>query len=200
MNTIQQVESAYPGLIKTLNLNPEKLEGAMANMSALVQVAINQMKGLPWGDTIRKAYIGTSGGKDSVVIEWLANKLFQVKLPVVHTPKAITHPLTAAFLYEKSLTTPIMFCPSAEHKYLGYDTQIDGTRIAEYNRTDGRSTDFVRDGKNVSRLEMTMWCPNGLFGLNFIFPIYNWSDEDVWGCIFKHDIPFSKEYLCLSAS
>ncbi len=200
MNTIHQVEAKYPDLMKALGLRLDRVETSMANMTPLVEVAINRMKGLPWGTEIKKPYVGTSGGKDSVVVEWLANNLFKIRLPVVHTPKAVTHPLTLNFLYEKAQQVPIMFCPSSEHKYLGYDTQIDGTRIAEYNRTDGRSTDFVRDGKNVSRAEMTVWCPNGLFGLNFIFPIFDWSDEDVWACIFKNDIPFSKEYLCLNAS
>lgn len=197
---LQEVDAKYPGLVDGLGLDRAALAGAMPFVDSLVDRAITEMRTLPWGTEIKKPYIGTSGGKDSVVIEWLTNKAFPIRMPVVHTPKGITHPETVAFLYERSITTPIIYCPSSQHRLLGFDTQIDGTRIAEHNRTDGRSTDFVRNGQNVSRTELTMWCPNGLFGLNFVFPIYDWSDEEVWACIFANDIPFTREYLCLSAS
>jgi 3'-phosphoadenosine 5'-phosphosulfate sulfotransferase (PAPS reductase)/FAD synthetase len=78
---------------------------------------------------------------------------------------------------------------------LGYKTQIDGTRIAEHDRSNGRAVDVVIDGKQVSRKELPLYLENGLFGLNFVYPIYDWSDAEVWAAIAHYDIPFSEEYL-----
>lgn len=192
MNRITEVDAKYPALIAHLGLDRDELATAMAGASNKVQISLYHYTQIHW--TRLKPYVGTSGGKDSVVIQWLSRQVHD--LPTVHTPKpGVTHPKTLEFLYQQCAKQAIMFCPSHAHANLKYDTQIDGTRIAEFDRTDGRSTDFVRDGQNVSRLEMTMWVPNGLFGLNFVYPIYDWSDAEVWACIFRFYIPFSEEYL-----
>lgn len=185
-------------MVAKLKQNQELFDKAYTGIDAKVGATLARMRSLPWGSDIVKPYIGTSGGKDSVVIMWLTDQVFtSPKLPVIHTPKRETHPDTVNFLYDMSRDRTILFCTKEDHKDLDYDTQIDGTRIAEYNRTDGRSTHLVQDGKEVSRLEMDMWWPNGLFGLNFVYPIFDWSDEDVWACILKNEIPFTQEYLNL---
>jgi 3'-phosphoadenosine 5'-phosphosulfate sulfotransferase (PAPS reductase)/FAD synthetase len=158
-----------------------------------VDIAVHKMRELRYEYSGQEMYIGHSGGKDSVVVTHLADLAFPEGLPIVHTPKpGITHPKTIEFLYQ--LNRKIIYCPQALHSTLGLQVQIDGTRIAEYDRTDGRSTDVVVDGQNVSRQNMPFFVRSGLFGLSFIFPIYNWSDEDVWGYIKEHSLPVSEEY------
>jgi len=193
-----RLTTANLALIDVLGFTEAAIQSAADDLATLVPKAVREYQDVPWGTVAKKPYIGTSGGKDSVVIMWLSDMVEDAPLPVVHTPKpGVTHPKTLEFLYKMTANRRILFCPARDHASLGYDTQIDGTRISEYNRTDGRSTDFVRNGQNVSRLEMTMWVPNGLFGLNFVYPIYDWEDVHVWACIIKHNIPFSEEYLCL---
>lgn len=141
-------------------------------------------------------YTGHSGGKDSVVVQYLADQC--LTCPTVHTPKFgnsanQVHALTRQFLYQQPRI--IQYVPANLHSTLGYRTQIDGTRIAEFSRQDGRSTTFIYNGQERSREELTEYVPNGLFGLNFIFPIYDWSDLEVWSFILDRKIPFSKEYL-----
>lgn len=139
-------------------------------------------------------YLGHSGGKDSVVIHDLARRAFDFNVPVVHTPKPRdTHPETVKFLYR--LPFPVQYVPKEFHKDLGYKVQIDGSRRGEYNRTNGRSTHIVVQGKEVSREYMAMFVENGLFGLNFVYPICFWSNEDVWAYIYMHELEISDEYF-----
>lgn len=155
-------------------------------------------------DRIRKVrldqdgvFIGHSGGKDSVLVTRLVDLAFGLNnVPVVHNPKPTgvdnqVHPLTQTFLYELAAKRPILFSPEIP---LRYQTQIDGTRIAEWNREDGRSVDVIKNGESVSRKEMELYMSNGLFGRNFVYPIYDWSDVEVWAAIYVEHVAYSPEY------
>jgi 3'-phosphoadenosine 5'-phosphosulfate sulfotransferase (PAPS reductase)/FAD synthetase len=175
-------------------------EAWLRAMSTLSTKVIDAVDCLRHRVGIDNTFVGHSGGKDSVVVNFLAQHA-GFMLPVVHTPKVEgrnkVHPLTVAFLYEQTLTYPITFCTLGQikHQFPGVTTQIDGTRIAEHDRTDGRSTHVVIDGEDVPRDQMTEYVANGLNGMSFIYPIYNWEDVDVWACIYAFSIPFSPEYL-----
>ncbi|QRE00066.1 hypothetical protein [Burkholderia phage BCSR5] len=156
---------------------------------------------------LNRAFVGHSGGKDSVVVDFLARAAYHERdrefwdkpMKVVHNPKTTgpnkVHPLTREFLYESARKRPIVFASLEECVRAGYTTQIDGTRISEFDRGDGRSTNFVRNGAIASREELTCYVPNGLGGLNFIYPIYDWTDMDVWAFIDRFNVSFSDEYL-----
>lgn len=144
---------------------------------------------LGWG-----LYIATSGGKDSVVVTDLAFKFIKPNLPVIHTPKQEVVTSTREFLYTRDF--PILYIKAKDMgQYPDLRSQIDGTRKAEFNRTDGRSTNVIIDGESVSRDQMTETVRNGLFGLNMVFPIFDWSDAEVWAYIFKNKIDFTPEYF-----
>lgn len=142
----------------------------------------------------KRPYIGTSGGKDSGVIDWLASQV--APMPRIHNLKVETHPDTLALL---SRSPDIHMVSPASHAALvdtlGVGLQVDGTRRAEFNRTNGRSTDVIIDGESVSREHMPRYIANGLFGLSFAFPILDWSDEMVWACTIRNRIQFSYEYV-----
>jgi 3'-phosphoadenosine 5'-phosphosulfate sulfotransferase (PAPS reductase)/FAD synthetase len=72
--------------------------------------------------------------------------------------------------------------------------QIDGTRVDEFNR-DEKSNTFEINGVQVSRMEMTHFFKNGLFGLDFLCPIYDWSANDVFEYHKLNSIPLSTEYM-----
>jgi len=162
------------------------------NLDLLEAEALNRLVHSPFEPS--GIYIGHSGGKDSVVVHYLATQIFQ-NIPVVHTPKPeVTHFLTLQFLYSRNF--PIQYIPKEHHSRFGFKTQIDGTRIAESSRTDGRSTTVVIDGVDQSRTEMEAYVKNGLFGLNFIYPIVDWTDDEVWAFIKDRNLEVSKEYSC----
>jgi 3'-phosphoadenosine 5'-phosphosulfate sulfotransferase (PAPS reductase)/FAD synthetase len=141
-------------------------------------------------------YLGHSGGKDSAVIYHLATKVY-FDITVVHNPKPDVHSDTILYLYELAQNRPVHFVPSVKMpqtiSLYGWRCQIDGTRIAEYTRTD-RSTDLIVDGQSVSRETMTESVDAGIYGLSMLYPIYDWTDEEVWEYIKLSNIPVSKEY------
>lgn len=139
--------------------------------------------------------IGHSGGKDSVVNQWLVAQSVDFTLPVVHTSKPggdnAIHPDTLEFLYQ--LPFSVELWPRALGMNPKYELQFDGSRASEYDRTD-RSANFIRDGQSVNRKELPLIVPNSMFGMTFVFPMYDWADADVWATIFHYHLPFSKEY------
>lgn len=150
-------------------------------------------------------YVGTSGGKDSVVVhnitvKWLSKYGHtNPSLVVIHTTKPNeVHPLTKEFLYSRPYI--IRYVPKDLHvKHVNQFTggtciQIDGSRIAESDR-DERSTTFVSNGEDISRENMQPIIQNGLFGFTFVYPILYWYDEHVWAYILSENIEFSQEYL-----
>lgn len=150
-------------------------------------------------------YVGHSGGKDSVVVHHLAKKAFGPKVPVVHTPKITgfnaVHEATIDFLYRLSAEEGLYIVTGKNMREFLEDHklsfQIDGTRADECNRTD-RSADVVIDGKTINRADMPVVTHNGLFGQSSVFPIFDWSDDDVWGYIEFEGLEVSEEYRILA--
>lgn len=142
-----------------------------------------------------KMFVATSGGKDSTVILDLALKVNEF-ITIIHNPKPETHPDTVQFLYELSQKIEVFYIPS---KYMPefinrnkLKCQIDGTRISEFNRTD-KSSDIIINGQIVSRTEMTNH-GEGIWGLENIYPIYDWTDNDVFQYCRDNKLTLSKEY------
>lgn len=159
-----------------------------------------------------KVFVGHSGGKDSCVVHHLAKKMLAIGVMVVHNVKpmlgtsgdpvaALTemHPETLEFLYSNvckgtevhMLHSGIMSCFVEDE---GLQLQIDGARVSEYNRP-GKSSDFIRNGVNVNRKNLTSYEPVGIFGLSICYPIFDWTDEDVFDYLDDNQLPFSKEYM-----
>lgn len=165
-------------------------------LSKKVSDALNRISNVL--DTYESAVIlGTSGGKDSTVIYDLTKRIYP-DIIVVHTPKDNTHDLTKLFLYDLSKETTIINVPAYEMERFiqetGIKCQIDGTRIDEATRTDGRSTSFVQNGIDIDRTRMKPFVEQGLFGLSFLYPIFDWTDQEVWEYIKIRNLKISAEY------
>jgi 3'-phosphoadenosine 5'-phosphosulfate sulfotransferase (PAPS reductase)/FAD synthetase len=185
----------YTKTIQAQELDTTKLEMAFWKLLELEENSIKRLLTDVPTDFWPGIYVGTSGGKDSVVAYNLMCKLYPTLSPkILHTAKpSVTHPKTLDFLYSRPY--PILYVPKGHPLPDEFKTQVDGTRASEFDREDGRSTDVIVGGVSVSRENMPLFVRNGLFGLNFIFPIFDWTDEQVWAYIFKNNIPYSDEYL-----
>jgi 3'-phosphoadenosine 5'-phosphosulfate sulfotransferase (PAPS reductase)/FAD synthetase len=147
-----------------------------------------------YGESI---FLGHSGGKDSCVIMHLAKQVAPNML-VVHNPKPSSSIATIQFLYQMAVGRQITFVPIMDMERFTLrhrlTMQIDGSRMAEAYRTDGRSNNIIENGKEISRdiMKVTAW--RGLFGLTFLYPIFDWTDRDVWDYIKMMQIKVSDEY------
>jgi 3'-phosphoadenosine 5'-phosphosulfate sulfotransferase (PAPS reductase)/FAD synthetase len=138
-----------------------------------------------------------SGGKDSCVILDLVDKAVPYDLiPVIHNPKDSTDPLTVKFLYELSKRRELRFVPFEKMNIFlpnWFEIQVDGSRKGEAGRTE-RSNLVIFNGKEVSRDSMGEFTKNGKFGIATVFPIYDWTDGEVWQYIKEKGVQISDEY------
>jgi 3'-phosphoadenosine 5'-phosphosulfate sulfotransferase (PAPS reductase)/FAD synthetase len=179
-----------------MTLSKELIQEALVTIDEKTRSAVVRLWEISHGLQY-PACIGHSGGKDSVVNHWIVNSAIKVpSLDVIHTAKPggdnAIHPDTLEFLYQRPF--PITYWPRALGNSKKYKTQFDGSRRSEHDRLD-RSADFIRDGKQTNRATMELVEKNSMFGMDFVFPIYDWSDADVWACIYKNNLPYSPEYV-----
>lgn len=202
MKTADEVFDKYP--MFRARLDPGLLQASLNHARSMVHKASLRLMEVirQHGLNTSSLFVGHSGGKDSVVAHFVAMHALGKNLPLVHTTKLGTqrnapHPATVQFLYNLTYEHHIVFRPleSEDHPSIPYMIQIDGTRMLEAERSDGRSTDLVFDGQTINRRDMKVFNPSGLFGLRFIYPIFDWTDHDVWATIFWFGLPFSEEYL-----
>lgn len=188
-------------LLNTLGIEYLDYHNCLPNIHVRMTEACNRILDMPFKSRPdAQVYVGHSGGKDSVLVRWLADNTLGTRVPTIHTPKPwgiknAVHPLTKEFLY--NLNRPIMYLPDGyleTNAYSHFKVQIDGTRQAEADRRDGRDVGLIIEGKEVSRTETPLYLKKGLFGKSYCYPIYDWSDVEVWTAIFAYDIPFSREY------
>ena len=146
-----------------------------------------------------RLYVGHSGGKDSCVVLHLMKQI-DPEVKVVHTPKLQDKmlPETLEYFYYSMCQANVVYIVPFEHmdNFIIRNNlmmQIDGSRRDECDRTD-RSDDFVKGGENVNRKDLPQFVEEGLFGVPQLYPIYDWTDDEVWRYIKENNIQVSKEY------
>lgn len=155
-------------------------------------------------------FLGHSGGKDSCVIYSLTKRLLPDAI-VVHNVKpllgtsgdpvaALTeqHPLTLEFLYTQvALVDTVQLLHSSRMvEFLERNClrcQVDGARRSEAGRA-GKSANFIMDGQNVNRASLPSFVVEGIFGISMCYPIFDWTDDDVFQYLIENNVPFSDEY------
>ena len=174
------------------------------NLNEKIQQAKDRLTQINGG----KIFVGHSGGKDSSVVAHLAESIGNVD--VIHNTKKILDKndpgptdidiRTLEFLYSYVIPrykNVSLVSTETMKEYIinnGYKIQIDGSRIQEANRG-AKSNTFEHDGKDMSRTKMQAYNKNGLFNLDFVYPIFDWTYQDVFDYHRLNDIPLSTEYL-----
>ncbi len=201
MPFMSEASATTLSLCRNLGFSVNQMQHTLGQLPDLIEESIKRIKHMPF-NVDHSLYVGHSGGKDSVLVRWLADQaLPNIKLLTVHTPKPAgirnkVHPLTQQFLY--GLNRPVLYLPDGNaetFEAFGLRTQIDGTRAAEAERRDGRDVGVVVRGEERSRADMPLYLEDGLFNRQFVYPIFDWSDMQVWAAIFANNIPYSEEYL-----
>jgi 3'-phosphoadenosine 5'-phosphosulfate sulfotransferase (PAPS reductase)/FAD synthetase len=159
-----------------------------------------------------KLFMGHSGGKDSCTILHLMKQVVPDDFIIVHNVKPMfgstgdpvlslteMHPGTLYHLYENVAKDNVVhFMHSSKMEKFISDNdlqcQVDGARISEANR-EGKSANFIMGGKSYNRKELKAMIADGLFGIHFCYPIFDWTDRDVFDYLTSNDIPFSQEYF-----
>ncbi len=116
-------------------------------------------------------YSAYSGGKDSQAVLSLVRSV--VPNPIIihnsHDGEKIDPDVGAVIVLPPKKTIVPIFLRSVDLR-----GQIDGTR-----RDEDKTVIF--DGQEIHRSEMTCWFTNrGVFYLTCYFPIYDWTEEDVF--------------------
>ena len=195
------------------NSTKKQQRNKMEKIEEKIEIAQSRIKEMMKWYGPNEIYVGHSGGKDSSTVLSLVQSC-NPDIQVIHNGKKIFNPLrddnsgptdvhvdTLEFLYQYTLNqAPFITCVKT-HKMKDYlagpgkdfRVQIDGTRVDEFNR-DEKSNTFEINGVQVSRESVTHWHQNGLFGLNFLCPIYDWSSKDVFDYHKLMKIPLSEEY------
>ncbi len=147
-------------------------------------------------------YLAHSGGKDSIVIYHLA-KLADLQFYAYHTnttidPKGtlkfirdnypdveILHPTESFYqlVKRKGLPTRLArFCCEYLKEYASIGKNvIEGVRASESKNRKGR--DYIHcDTRKIQK------------GAKHIYPIYDWTDNDVWNYIKIHNLPVAPAY------
>lgn len=155
-------------------------------------------------------FSGHSGGKDSVVLLHLAQQVSK-DITIVHNVKPLlgtsgdplaalseVWPETLAFMYSTVCKeNEVQFMHSSKMKgWIARNQmkcQLDGARACEWDRQ-GKSSDLIVNGINVSRKNMPAFVEEGIFGLSIAYPIFDWSDAEVFAYIEDNNLALSEEY------
>ena len=141
-------------------------------------------------------FVGFSGGKDSIVLLDLVLSITK-DVKIVFNPKDDIHPQTVKFVKEVSKRFDIDYIlfGDMEHYITNNNLlcQFDGSHKDEFER-ENKSTDFIVDGKNVSRKQLPIVVDKGMWEITFVYPLQDLTDKEVISYIKRNKLPYSKEY------
>lgn len=147
-------------------------------------------------------YAGNSGGKDSAVVDHLLQRS-GIKYKSYYTNTTIDPPRTISHIrnnypHTQILRPKLTFYQLVEKK--GLPTRLNRyccERLKEYGSVGKNVFEGVRSaesrkrqGRDYIQCDTRKWQK----GAQHIYPIYDWSDEDVYEYIYKYDIQLAPHY------
>jgi len=153
-------------------------------------------------DNMDNLHIANSGGKDSTVVYFLLQEM-GVKLPVFHSNTTIDPDGTLKHIREVMPDTVIInpkesFYQLVERK--GFPTRLNRycCQILKENGGIGKNTiEGVRASESRKRANRDyIQCDTrkSMKGAKHIYPILDWTDDDVWGFIESRNLPVAPCY------
>ena len=180
--------SNLPYFLANLGIQIDEFEYAKSELPRLVGISIGRILGMPFD--LDTTFISLSGGVGSSVIKHItkvmpkASKYPSDKFPVLHfTNYELIHPRTKEFLYSSGI--PILYSSMDNLDRERYKTQLSGFR-------------FLSVPDDIP--EINIWPSGPVYSsnanwINTVYPIYDWTDAQIWALIITEDLPFSDEYF-----
>jgi len=170
------------------------------NILELEQKTLSFIKKI--AETHKDLYAGNSGGKDSAVLDYLLQKS-KIKYTSVYANTTIDPPQTISHIRKNYPHTVIMqpketfyqlverkglptrlqrFCCEFLKEYVSIGKNfIEGVRSSESKNRKGR--DYIQcDSRSWQK------------GSKHIYPLYNWTDDDIWAYIKFYKIKLAPHY------
>lgn len=163
-------------LVQHLGLDPTLYLEAEASITAREDAAIWRLRHLKLD--MRCSFIAHSGRKDSTAMAALVERAFPAQAfmyahetSVVHNPKLLEH------VYQ--LNRFVLHVPPNQWSRMaeGFTVQFSGAR-AQWHGDD-----------------LPLDIAKGSLGMHCVYPIYDWTDEDVWAYLITRNLRFSETYL-----
>lgn len=152
--------------------------------------------------TMDNLELANSGGKDSVVIYFIAKEVGYTG-SIIHSNTTIDPDGTLGFIRKNMPDTQIIHPTESFYdliKRKAFPTRINRfcCQILKENRGIGKNTiEGVRSAESTKRKGRDyIQCDNRkeMNGAKHIYPIYDWTDDDVWNYIHANNLPIAPCY------
>lgn len=146
-------------------------------------------------------YVANSGGKDSVVMYFILQEM-GIKLPTIHSNTTIDPDGTLKFIRETMPDTVIIhpkesFYQLVERKSFPSRWNRYCCEILKENGSAGKNTiEGVRSEESRTRDRDYIVCDTrkSMKGKQHIYPLLDWTEEQIWRYIRKKDLPIAPCY------
>jgi len=166
-----------------------------------------ELKALKFINTVSEAidkplFSGNSGGKDSAIVDWLLQKS-GVKYISFHANTTLDPPGTISFIKKNYPHTQILKPRETFYQLIrrkGLPTRLNRyccEHLKEYGSIGKMVFEGVRSCESKNRKGRDyIQCDNRKWqkGAKHIYPIYDWTDDEVWSFIELHKIELAPSY------
>lgn len=172
-------------LIKELGYTVNQVEHVMTQIPSMVEESIKRIRFMPFD--LEASFVGITGGKSSSLVRFLVDRAWPAHLdydlpPGVHF---VTEHSDNDFVGDNDL------CISADMlDAFHIKTQFDGTRFSKIYAGDAPKINIRGNMHDLK--DMPLYLEQGLYDLQYVYPIFDWTDLQVGSAIFLYNIPYGE--------
>ena len=159
-----------------LNMTATKMHYMAMLLPFMVDETKKRIKHMPFG--LDGAYVNHMGDLASVVLTDIIRKNFDIQV--------MCHDLELDYDTQVALnnTADGLHFTSFETTCMTYATQISSL----ISTGPGPETIIVR-GEPWPRANMPMYLEDGEAGLQYVYPIFDWTEDQLWAYVYQHQLP-----------